>query len=69
MSKDKYVIIDLRTMDFMKDKEGVIEYYDTMEDACNTCGIYEFEDAWVMKLMYNHIELECSGIKPNDEEE
>tara|TARA_R110000772_G_scaffold24273_2_gene64233 strand:- start:784 stop:960 length:177 start_codon:yes stop_codon:yes gene_type:complete len=56
--KDQYVIIDLRTMDFMKDKEGVIEYYDTREDACNTCGIYEFEDAWVMKLMYNHIEDE-----------
>ena len=64
MSKDQYVIIDLRTMGFMKDKEGVIEYYDTMEDACNTCGMYEFEDAWVMKLMYNHIEFECSGIKP-----
>jgi hypothetical protein len=58
MSKDQYVIIDLRTMGFMKDKEGVIEYYDTMEDACNTCGMYEFEDAWVMKLMYNHIEDE-----------
>jgi hypothetical protein len=49
MSKDQYVIIDLRTMDFMKDKEGVIEYYDTMEDACNTCGMDEFADAWVMK--------------------
>jgi len=64
ISKDQYVIIDLRTMDFMKDKEGVIKYYDTMEDACNTCGMYEFEDAWVMKLMYNHIEFECGGIKP-----
>jgi len=52
----KYVIIDLRNMDFMKDKEGVIKYYDTRQEAAETCGMYEFEDAWVMKLIYNHIE-------------
>jgi hypothetical protein len=22
-----------------------------MEEACTTCGMYEFEDAWVMQLM------------------
>jgi len=52
----QYVIIDLRNMDFMKDREGVIKYYDTREDAAETCGMYEFEDAWVMQLIYNHIE-------------
>jgi hypothetical protein len=52
----KYVIIDLRTMDFMKDQDGIIKYYDTEEEACNICGIYELENAWVMKLIYNHIE-------------
>lgn len=57
--KGQYVIIDLRNMDFMKNEEGNINYYDTMEDACTVCGIYEFEDAWVMKLVYNHKE---SGI-------
>ena len=36
--KDQYVIIDLRNMDFMKDKDGKINYYDTEEDACLTCG-------------------------------
>lgn len=54
----QFVIIDLRNMDFMKDKDGKIDYYNTMDDACTTCGIYEFENAWVMQLMYNHIEDE-----------
>ena len=52
----KYVIIDLRTMDFMKDEHGIIKYYDTEEDAGLTCGIQELENAWVMQLVYNHIE-------------
>lgn len=54
--KDKYVIIDLRSMDYMKNREGMINYYDTLEEACNVCGMYEFANAWVCKLMYNHIE-------------
>lgn len=55
--KGKYVIIDLRNMDFMKNKKGEINYYDTLEEASVTCGMYEFENVWVMKLMYNHIEV------------
>jgi hypothetical protein len=54
--KDKYVIIDLRNMDFMKNENGVINYYDTEEEACLICGIYEFENVWVMKLIFNHID-------------
>jgi uncharacterized protein YacL (UPF0231 family) len=54
--KGQYVIIDLRNMDFMKDKEEKIKYYDTEEEARETCGMYEFENAWVMQLIYNHIE-------------
>ena len=56
--KGQFVIIDLRNMDFMKDQEDKIVYYDTLEEACITCGMYEFENAWVMQLMYNHIEDE-----------
>ena len=56
--KNQYVIIDLRNMDFFKDKKGKIIYLDTEEDASLTCGMYEFENAWVMKLIYNHIEKE-----------
>jgi hypothetical protein len=55
MNEGKYVIIDLRNMDFMKNEEGKIKYYDT-EEARSVCGIYEFENSWVMKLIYNHIE-------------
>lgn len=54
--KGQYVIIDLRTMDFMKDEEGKIVYYDLEQDALETCGMYEFKNAWVCKLIYNHIE-------------
>ena len=52
----KYVIIDLRNMDFMKNEEGKINYYDTEDEAYIVCGMYEFENAWVMKLIYHHIE-------------
>ena len=52
----KYVIIDLRTMDFMKGGDGIIKYYDTEEEARDVCGMYEFVNAWVMKLVFNHIE-------------
>lgn len=52
----QFIIIDIRTMDFMRDAEGKMRFYDTEEEACNVCGMYEFENAWVMKLIYNHIE-------------
>ena len=54
--KGQYVIIDLRNMDFMKEEDGKICYYDTEEDACMVCGMYELENVWVMKLISNHIE-------------
>lgn len=54
--KGQYVIIDLRNMDFMKDIDGKIIYYNNEDEACLVCGIYEFENAWVMKLIYNHTE-------------
>ena len=54
--KGQYIIIDLRTMDFMKNEDGEVDFYDTIEEACEVCGMYEFENAWVCKLMFNHIE-------------
>jgi len=54
--KDKYVIIDLKNMDYMKDFAGKIILYNTEGEACDACGIYEFKNAWVCKLIYNHIE-------------
>ena len=55
--KDKYVIIDLRTMDYFKHSStGDIILFDTREEAAEACGMYEFENAWVCHLVYNHIE-------------
>ena len=59
--KGQYVIIDLRSMDFMKNEKGEINYYDTVEEAGTVCGMYEFENAWVLKLIYNHIEQNDSN--------
>ncbi len=53
---DKYAIIDMKTMDFMKNEEGFINLYDTVEEASTVCGMYEFDDVWVVKLIYNHRE-------------
>jgi hypothetical protein len=59
-NKDKmegqYVIIDLINMQVMKDQAGNIKYYNTDEEAGEVCGMYEFENVWVCKLVYNHIE-------------
>lgn len=52
--EDKYVIIDLRNMDYMKDENGKINYYDTEEEAGLVCGMYEFEDVWICKLESNY---------------
>jgi hypothetical protein len=54
--KGQFVIIDLRDMDFMKNEEGEINYYDTIDEACAVCGMYELDNAWVMQLVYNHKE-------------
>ena len=51
--KGQFVIIDLRNMDFMKGVDGKINFYNTLDEAIETCGIYEFEDAWVMQLVRN----------------
>ena len=54
----KYVIVkDLEFSDFMKDKNGKIKVYNTLDEAGVTCGMYEFEDALVMKVEFNHVEI------------
>jgi len=56
---DKYFIItDLSFSDFMKDEEGNIQLYNTPEEAGVVCGMYEFEDAIVCKVIFNHVEDE-----------
>lgn len=55
--KNKYAIIDFTTMKSMKDLKGNIKYYDTEEDAQLDCGIYELNNAWIIKLVHQHIEI------------
>ena len=53
----KYVIVkDLNFSDFMKDDKGKINVYETLEEACEVCGMYEFDDVLVLKVEFNHIE-------------
>lgn len=55
----KYIIVkDLNFSDFMKDEQGKIKTYDTLDDTHTDCGMYEFEDVLVMKVEFNHVEAE-----------
>jgi hypothetical protein len=54
--KEKYIIVNLNNLDYFKDEQGNIVYYDSEDEARLTCSIYEFENVWVAKLIYNHIE-------------
>lgn len=53
--ENKYIIVDIRTMDYFK-KYGKVVMFDTLEDAALHCGMYEFENVWVCQLVFNHIE-------------
>ena len=53
----KYIIIkDLAFSDFMKDENGKIKVFDTLERAGETCGMYEFPDVLICKIERNYIE-------------
>ena len=54
--KDKYIIINLENLEVFKNIDGSIKYFDTEIDAGITCGMYELEDVWISKLIYNHNE-------------
>ena len=53
---DKYIIIDLRTMDYMKNSEGKIIYYNSYDDAYQSCWVNEPDNVWICKLIHNYIE-------------
>ena len=56
-AKGKYVIIkDLNFSDFMKDEKGNTNTYDTLEQALDVCGMYEFENVLVCKIELNYLE-------------
>jgi hypothetical protein len=55
---DKFVIINFATMDYFKDSGGDIKYFNSEAEAVLICGMYELHDAWVVKIIYNHVENE-----------
>lgn len=54
--KGKFIIVDLRSMDYMKNDKGEVIYYDTEGQASEVCGMYEFENVWILELKHNHKE-------------
>jgi hypothetical protein len=55
----KYIIIkDINFSDYMKDMLGKIKIFDTFDEACETCGMYEFQDVLVCKIEFNYVEKE-----------
>jgi hypothetical protein len=60
--KGQFVIIDLNNMDIMRDKNDKIVFYDTENDARDVCGMYEFENVWIMKLIHNHVEQNINNF-------
>lgn len=52
--EDRYVIISLNSMDFMKDKDGNVGFYNSEQEAARVCGMYELEDVWICKLIRNY---------------
>lgn len=56
MKKEKYIIVDFSAREFFKDKNGQVKCYDTLEEACEVCDMYELDNVWVVKTIYNHLE-------------
>lgn len=53
-SVGKYIIVrDLFLSDYMKDEQGNLCLYDTLEHARDVCGIYEFPDTYIRELPTN----------------
>ena len=48
----------LPVIDYMKDENGDIKIYDSFNDAELDCGMYELDNVWICKLVYNYIERE-----------
>jgi len=51
-----FIVENILFNDYMKDEHGKIKLYDTLEEAAEVCGIYEFPNVLVCKIKYNHVE-------------
>lgn len=54
----KFIIVDINTKEIQTDESGKVNIYNTIDDAAEVCGIYEFNNVWICQLIYNHIEGE-----------
>lgn len=53
----KFVIVkDLQFSDFMKNEKDEIMIFDTEDEALSLCGMYEFENVLVLKVVNNFVE-------------
>jgi hypothetical protein len=48
--KNKYIIVTPDLKPFLTESNE-IKYFDTKDDALNTCGIYELENVWIVKFI------------------
>lgn len=54
---EKYIIVDIESKEFFTNSEnGTVDIINTIEEAKEICGIYEFPNAWICKLEYNYVE-------------
>lgn len=61
--KGKFVIVNANNLtEYMKDAEGNIEVLDSLEDALNTCGINEPEDALILQVVERYQEMEVVDV-------
>jgi len=51
-----FIIADVQFSDFMKDENDEIAIYDTYDDACLTCGMYEFANVLICEIKSNYID-------------
>lgn len=47
---DKFVIINLETLDYFKDENKKIKLFDTIEDTRRTAWIYELENVHILEI-------------------
>lgn len=53
----KYIIVkDIYFSDFMKDEDDNIKVYDSLDQVLDICGMYEFEDVLILKVVENYKE-------------